>query len=130
MFFDEDANFARLLAELETWKGTPFVHNCAIKGSGVDCVRFAEQVLINVGAISPAVFPTRYVYRGGGPEMREIMETAIATVPQLDRVWRIENGTAPAEIKRGDMLMFSTGNAIHHLGIVGELPQLWHCMTK
>lgn len=130
MFFDDDQNFARLLAELESWKGTPFVHNSCIKGGGVDCVHFPNQVFVNIGAITSAKFPERYVYRGGGIEMREIMEAAIATVPQFDLVFHAERLPVVPDIRRGDMLMISTGKAMHHLSVVGQPPQLWHCLDK
>lgn len=130
MFFDDDQNFARLLAELQSWVGTPFVHQSCIKGGGVDCVRFANQVLVNIGAITSAKFPAQYVYRGGGAPMRDIMEAVIAGVPELELVFHAEKMTVAPDIRRGDMLMISTGNAMHHLAIVGQPPQLWHCLHK
>jgi cell wall-associated NlpC family hydrolase len=129
MFFDDDANFDRLLGELESWKHTPFVARACIKGSGVDCVQFAHQVLLNVGAISPAVFPQSYTIRGGGESMLAILEQAVATVPELERTWRY-GYSRPHQITRGNLLLLSTGRALHHFAIVAKPPLVWHCLTK
>jgi len=127
-FFEDESRFESLLAELESWAGTPFMPGAAVKGGGVDCVRFVHEVYVAVGAITPAAFPSDYVVRGGGRAMLEILEARIASVPQLERVWH--RGGEAVPICRGDMMLGSTGDAWHHLAIVARPPVMWHCLKK
>lgn len=131
-YFDSDAHFARLVRELESWKGTPFSKGrSCIKGRAANCCNWVAQALENIGAISPVVMPPGYVTRGGGDRMLEVILATMATIPELRRVWKAgEPGAVRSEILRGDVLLFSTGKALHHLAIVTEPPVCWHCLAK
>lgn len=123
-FFDSDENFERLLIELEGWRGTPFLNGMGRKGIGADCVRFVEAVLVNLGAIDPVTFPP-YVCRGGGREMLKIFVGVLDACPKMYRLWN----PRPLII-RGDVLLISSGKALHHLGIVAKPPTVWHCLRS
>lgn len=127
-YYDEPEHFSRLLAELESWRGTPFVECRAVKGAGADCIQFIERTLQATGAIDAVQFP-RYVTRGGGEPMLEIMLARMDAVPKLRRIWTRPEGKDRPEIKRGDVLVISTGKALHHAAIVAEPPTIWHNLT-
>lgn len=128
-FFDStvqgEKNFARLLAELESWRGTKFIPFVAKKGVGVDCVRFAAAVLQNVGAIEPFAWPA-YVIEGGGQAMLEILLRHTDQVQGLARTWTHGQDNGP--IMRGDLLLVSSGRHLHHFAIFTVYPVLWHCL--
>lgn len=127
MFFDSDANFAALLTEIQSWQGTKFVENHAVKGVGVDCVRFAERVLFNIGAISAVNFPP-YVIRGGGEQMLSVLFDHTRRVPELEEIWNKQQGPNRPHIRRGDLLICSSGKSLHHFVIVAEPPTIWHAL--
>jgi cell wall-associated NlpC family hydrolase len=129
VFFDSNEKFAALISELQSWKGTKFVDGMAAKGVGVDCVRFAERVLFNIGAISPVNFPP-YVIRGGGPEMLSRLFDHTRRVPELEELWNRQQGPHRPHIRRGDLLICSSGKALHHFVLVAEPPVLWHALNS
>lgn len=134
-YFDNDDNFRRLLEELESWRGTPFVSGAGLKGHGADCVRFVEGVLVNIGAIDPVPFP-RYTVRGGGERMLDIFLGVMDAIPRMACIWKMSIFAASneepkmdkPEVRRGDVFLISTGRALHHLTIVATPPVLWHCL--
>lgn len=127
-YFDDPDHFDALVIELKSWQGTPFVECKAVKGGGADCIQFIERSLFAVGAIGPVTFP-KYVTRGGGAEMLRVLIERMSAVPRLQCVWSRPHGLPKPEIKRGDVLIISTGTALHHAVIVAEPPVIWHNLT-
>ena len=125
-YFDDDANFARLLEEIQKWRGTPFMECTGRPAQGADCVRFVEGVLRNIGAIDPVPFPA-YTVRGGGERMLEIFLATMDAIPKMECLWRGDGPRPP--VKRGDVFLVSSGKALHHLAIVAVPPVLWHCLN-
>jgi hypothetical protein len=128
-FFAYPYKHRALREELESWKGTRFWPACgsrAKKGVGADCVSFAERVLVNLGAIQPIKWPP-YVIAGGGLKMFDTLVDAIATVPNIQRVWI--SGELPLLLP-GDIFLRSVGDDYHHLAIYAGDKTLWHCRPK
>ena len=46
-----------VVAEAESWLGTPYHHEARIKGHGVDCAQILVGVFANVGLIEPVTLP-------------------------------------------------------------------------
>jgi len=46
-----------VVAEAESWLGTPYHHEARIKGHGVDCAQILVGVFANVGLIEPMALP-------------------------------------------------------------------------
>ena len=129
-FFDDALHFRNLLRELGSWKGTKYSHTgVCIKGIGSDCVRFVFAALAATGAVQPPKFP-KYVTKNGGAAMLDLMIRSLESIPQLRRVWQISQGPPPDKIGRGWILVISTGRAHHHLSLVGNPPQVWHCLEE
>lgn len=128
-YFDDELKFATLKKVIESWKGTKYSHTgICRKGVGTDCVRFVEAVLVETGAIQPITWP-KYVTRNGGPAMLDLLLETLENVPGLECTWEAGDDGIP-EPHRGALLVISTGRAHHHTSIVGNPPQVWHCLES
>jgi len=103
-----------LWREAKAWEGTPFRPYSAVKGKGVDCVRLVGTVLADLGAIPPVDWRRypKYTMDWGSHHDSSLLEEAIAAL-QL-RYLRIDPGEPT---RPGDVLCFSPGRSVHHLGI-------------
>jgi hypothetical protein len=132
-FFDKgqsgDERFEKLLAALQSWRGTRFIPCVAVKGAGVDCVRFAERVLVECDAIDPIRWPA-YVTSGGGPAMLIVLLDHLSRISRLLQIWQRGSDAPRPEFMRGDLLLISTGVKLHHLSIFTANPTLWHCLAS
>lgn len=126
-YYDDELKFRSLKRSLESWRGTKYSHSgVCIKGIGSDCVRFVEAVAVETGAIQPINWP-KYVTKNGGPAMLDLLLSTLDNIPRMERIWKAGDGPIPHP-KRGWILVISSGRAIHHLSIVGNPPQVWHCL--
>lgn len=128
-FYDNPATVERFAKELDTWRGTPFLDQHAIKGVGADCVRWVEAVNVNMGACPPIQFPV-YATFGDAAILAQLTDM-LRRVPNLQQVYGNASapGTTPetSVLIAGDILCFSTGKALHHLAMIGpKPPELWH----
>ena len=129
-YFRDRARRRALVRELESWRGTRFFPNLCKKGVGVDCVQFAAQVLIDVGALAPFHFP-KYAWRSGGPDMLVLLRSCINSHPELVPIWPGPGDAAGwPELLPGDVFAFSTGVANHHLGIYAGDNTLYHVLAR
>lgn len=129
-FFESDRNFEALKAELRSWKGTPNRPRMFEKGVGVDCVNFVHRSCYNIGALPMVDFP-RYVTRGGGPQTLTLMRDVILGIRNVRAVWAEGMNENPVNVvQRGDLIVISSGKALHHLIIAEELPNVWHCFRE
>lgn len=129
-FFDSETQIARLQYEVAGWLGTPFVENCggkAAKGVRADCTWVAAP-LQRLGAIGKVEWPKRYVVRGGGPEVLTMLCGVMDRAERAARIWRRPDVPAGEEFNArkfaqpalpepmaGDVVVMSTGIALHHL---------------
>ena len=128
-YFDDEFHFRELTRELKSWEGTKYSHTgICRKGIGSDCVAFVVSVLVSTGAIPPIQLP-QYVRKNGGAAMLEMLIAKLESITQLRRVWSIGQ-PLPDRAGRGWLLVISTDRAHHHLSIVGNPPQVWHCLDK
>lgn len=105
------------------------------KGVAADCVSFCERALAGAGAISPVTWPDRYVTFGGGPEMLAIFLKIMDSVPELHLIWWKADAAADPEaivslLKRGDLILCSSGKALHHLAIFMGDNTIAHCLDN
>ena len=94
----------QLIEEARSWKDTPWQHNQACKGYGVDCIRFTMSVYakfgVNVGQLG------NYSRKPRGNQLVDYLETLPSTT--LKDV---------NSIKPGDLLVFRVARVPHHVGI-------------
>lgn len=129
-FFEDDARFEALKLELAKWENTPFRPRMAQPGVGCDCGRFAHACYMNVGAMPDMDWPN-YVTRGGGETILQLLRSTIMAIRGVSPVWTEGSSGNPVEIvKRGDMLIISSGKALHHVIVVEEPPAVWHCFER
>lgn len=127
-YFQNGEAQSRLLAELESWKGTRFwprAGSRAKRGVGADCVSFVERVLVSCGAIAPIAWP-KYVISNGGLEMFDLLVETLAGIRNLEIIWRWHNAGRP-ELIAGDFFLVSYGPNQHHLAMYAGDQTLWHC---
>ena len=94
----------QILTEARSWIGTPWHHNQACKGVGVDCARLYQAVLASLGVESRL---ENYTRRGeGGSLLRQIRQfDCLVELPSAD--YR----------EPGDLLVFLVGVESGHIGI-------------
>jgi len=132
-FFNRPDRVADLREVALTWLGTPFVESSGAKarpGVCADCC-WVAMPLQRLGAIGEVPWPRRYVSRGGGPQMLEILLGVLDGTERLFQIWKRSAGESEVVPRTlaGDVLVFSTGTRLHHLGLVldhGTLAHSWN----
>lgn len=94
----------QLIAEAESWVGTPWQHQGRMKGVACDCVGLLMGIAKNLGLPYQDVngYPPR-----PGPELRRIVEEQMVRAGKLNR-------------KPGDALMFAWNRNPLHMGVLVE----------
>jgi cell wall-associated NlpC family hydrolase len=108
---------AAVLAEAESWIGTPFQHMQRCKGAGVDCGQFLIGVFANLTLI-PNI-KTEYYPRDF--HLHGTREWYTETLEQFCR--RIEPGESPLP---ADIVLFRIGRVYSHGAIVTNWPTMIH----
>lgn len=117
---------AKLQEVLESWRGTPWVAGCGLRGRGVDCVRFVVAVLDELHQQSPGPVPRL-------PQDMSIHDRMVAfssahLIAQRYPHEIIES--QPGLIQSGDVVVFRMGIAggPGHVAIAGgrDARELWH----
>lgn len=133
-FFNSKEREKILFDELEKWKNTTFRYNCCGRGTpsgSADCVSFPLNVFKNIGLIQRDYTTPKYIsVRSRENELGKIY-SGIGKIKGLELVWTKEDSLLKeAQIKFGDLLICSSGRAIHHLLIYTGDGILWHCWPK
>ena len=119
-FWSTPARAAALRNAITPWLGTPFMESCGAKarpGVQADCCWVAKP-LQQLGAVGAVPWPARYVSRGGGLAMLDILIGVLDGVERLLCLWtRGACSPAPADLLPGDVLVFSAGTRLHHLAL-------------
>jgi hypothetical protein len=127
-FYSDPENCLILKRVIRSWQGTPFRENHARKQVGVDCVRFAEAVHRETGALPEAVNFPEYKAYGKGEQWLNMLTEQLDEIDQLEWVFsRNEEGAVDFKklLMPGDVLVFSSGAAFHHLAIMEVWPSCW-----
>lgn len=106
------------------WSGTRHVNRIAVKGEGVDCVRFVAEILVAAGIIERPEFP-RYDERLGVLRKHNIIEDILLQHLHAERI-------EPADgAQFGDIVVCSVGRQTNHVGIIaGDDLAMWHAPAK
>lgn len=115
---DRNALRAALLAEAESWVGTPFHHMADVKGQGVDCGMLVLRVFQAVGLLPPAVDPRPY------PVAWCLHRAEDRFTPILRAHCVLIDAATPAP---GDVACFRVGRAVYgHIAIALRWPLILH----
>lgn len=106
---------AAVVAEVETWIGTPFHHAARVKGAGVDCLMLLAEVY-ELAGVAPHIEPPFYVpdwhlHRGAERYMEGLLRHARP----------VDGPPLP-----GDIALFRFGRTYSHGAIVAHWPRLIH----
>jgi len=130
-YFDKQEHKDALKAELKRWKGTRFRYNMAGKASpliGADCISFPIALYKNIGLI-PADYQTPpYIsVRSGKHELYKIY-SGMDSMQGLYKIWESEKtGFVKENFMFGDLLVCSSGLAVHHCIVITENGYGIHC---
>lgn len=106
----------KVLAEARTWMGTPWHHEGAIKGAGVDCAMLLVKVFSAAGAIAefdPRPYPIDHMMHSGDERFLGWLEKHADPVTT--------DHPQPA-----DVLVYRVGRCFSHGAIVTEWPYIIH----
>jgi cell wall-associated NlpC family hydrolase len=128
-FFNSVERLLKLESVAESWKGTPFMPNAAVKGAGVSCQKLVGAILIEAGAL-PKDFqvpegPMNWSHAQTESLIAKFMDeqTLFAPLPAAG------GQSLPAACRPGDMLGFKLGGCIHHCGVlIGADGKFVHCL--
>lgn len=133
-YFNQD-RVGLLTEELKRWKGTTFHYNCqgkATPGILADCVSFPIGVFKNLGLIRPDYETPTYISVRSHNNERQKLFDGLDAMPRLAKIWDEETdfiSLFQVNMMDGDIIVCSTGRAIHHLLIYDGLC-CWHCWPE
>lgn len=110
----------------DSWVGTPFALGVAVRGAGVDCVRFSAEVLRECGHMGPYEFPP-YSIDGGDYLPESLVQLWMGGNPLFEPLDRLDY------LMPGDVLEFRIGRGVsHHVGLYSGAPpqSIWSAMTS
>lgn len=129
MYFEKEENKQRLLNEIKRWRGTLFRYNTggvASPGTTADCASFPLGVLKNVGLIEESLTVEPYISLNGGKQEYIKMIAILDSLPGWAVAWDSTSNTE-MDIKFGDLIICSSGHAVHHILIATGTESAWHC---
>jgi NlpC/P60 family putative phage cell wall peptidase len=106
---------AAIVAEAESWIGTPFHHAARVKGAGVDCLMLLAEVYERAG-ITPRLEPPFYV-----PDWHLHRDAERYLEGLASHAREIAGPPLP-----GDIALFRFGRTFSHGAIVTRWPRLVH----
>lgn len=108
-----------VVAEAETWLGTPFHHAARVKGAGVDCLMILAEVYERAGVIehaeAPFYVPDWFLHRDEEKYLAGVMNYAAEVAGPPERL--------PLP---GDFIVMKMGRTFSHGAIVTDWPHLIH----
>jgi len=110
-FFDDEEKQRELKRILDEWMGTPFRHQCGVKGMGCDCSYFVARVLEELGILKwrkdlMPDYPKDWHFHTTRELVKEQVEKELRCEPiGLDHFFN------------GDVILLHFGKASSHMGI-------------
>jgi cell wall-associated NlpC family hydrolase len=119
----------------DSWRGTSFMPNAAIKGAGVSCQKLVTSIYIECGAL-PADFicddgPMNWARAQKESLIEKFMEDYCFGNPESDKPKYFERNSFPARYPQpGDMLGFRVDGCVHHCGVMLGAGRFIHCWRQ
>jgi cell wall-associated NlpC family hydrolase len=113
---------ARVVAEAISWIRTPYHHEAAIKGEGVDCALFLREAFVNAGLIEtfdPGYYPPDW-------HLHKDEERYLQTVERFAKR-RLRDDEIP---QPGDIVVWRIGHCFAHGAIVTSWPLAIHAYAQ
>lgn len=133
-YFSNREHRNALRSEISEWNGTKFLYDTAghaQKKVSADCVSFPLAVFQNLGLVDKDLrIPPYTSVRGGREEYFKLL-AVLDNLPGLELIWERHGFFLNREILQlGDLIVCSSGSAIHHLLIYNTADMAWHCWPK
>lgn len=133
-YFSDRENRNALRSEIGEWGGTKFLYDTAghaQKRVSADCVSFPLAVFKNLGLVDKDLSIPPYTSVRGGREEYFKLLSILDNLPGLELIWERHGFFLNREILRlGDLIVCSSGSAIHHLLIYNAGDMAWHCWPR
>lgn len=113
------------LAEAASWMGTPHRDRMAVRGQGVDCIRFVFEVLIAAPIVSRRELPPYSTMIGYGKESRSLQDSLLAAFHCVE----FDYEQSEEEPQFGDIIVFKNGDQSAHCGWFSS-GQLYHALAR
>jgi cell wall-associated NlpC family hydrolase len=117
--FDLDPRRAAVVAEAETWLGTPYHHMGRVKGAGCDCLTMLAEVYCACGIIPHVDIP----YFAPDFNLHQSAELYLEGLLQYAR-------EIPGPPQPGDVALWKFGRCFAHGAIVMDWPTLIHSWVR
>jgi len=111
----EDEERMAVVVEAQTWLGTPYISNGAVKGAGVDCGMLLVRVYGDLGLVEPfdpRPYPAQWALHQSAEKFLEIVKHLAREIP---------GPPLP-----GDVALFRFGKCWAHGAIVTHWPEIIH----
>lgn len=105
---------AAILAEARSWLGTPYHGNAAIKGAGVDCIRFIQRCYVDAGVIAPFIIPQHPMQWALHQKLELLLEGILTYAREVEE-------PLPADVS-----LFKIGRCWGHSAIILDWPTVIH----
>lgn len=131
-YFLEIDNQNALIDEIHEWVGTGFRFNTggkATKGISADCVSFPLGVFKAIGLIPQEIqIPPYSSVKGGRGEYKKLLGV-LESLKNLELFWERQGDDFfdTKALRIGDLIVCSSGSAIHHVLIYAGNDCAWHC---
>ena len=126
-FFANPAAVAAYTAELQSWRGTPFLAHGSAKRVGVDCVNLVGKVMVAAGAVQSYDFGDYQLDWSAHRTSSRITEylDAIGGFQRLEA----EPGVGVTPMV-GDIVCFTIGQSIGHCGLMLDGNVFMHVIMR
>jgi len=122
-----------VVAEAESWLGTPYHHEARIKGHGVDCAQILVGVFANVGLIEPVVLPHYPMDWNLHRDEERYLDILGRYTCEIDGPAHFDPGVGAAgqplgagKVLPGDIVVWKFGRCFSHGAIVVAWPIVIH----
>ena len=115
-----------VVAEARTWLGTPYGHNAAIKGGGVDCGRLIIETFVKVGLAAPVetgYYTHDWHLHRDEEKYLSFVETYMTRIDKEETSFQEREGFLPLP---GDLLVWRVGRTFSHGALVTKWPNIIH----
>lgn len=124
-YFKNAERLSRLQAVSESWQGTPFMPNAAIKGHGVSCQKLVTAIYKETGALPPHFECDDGPMNWSHAQTESLIEKFMAK--QSKYFFPLDYPAVVGEPMPGDMLGFKIDGCVHHCGILFATSYFVHC---
>jgi cell wall-associated NlpC family hydrolase len=122
-FFESPSAEIRLLDELRSWAGTPFMHKARVKGVGVDCVHLVGEVMSECRVVQSYDFGDYDLDWSQHHERSLIVDY----IERTGRFAKLPSWETPCA---GDVVCFRIGKCEQHCGILVNETRFFHVLVN